>query len=467
LKEAELAIVGAGPGGIAAAMEAAKLGVTPTLIDDNTKIGGQIYRQFNKGLNITDPELMGPDFERGSKLLKGFDEYKGQLDYLNEAVVWGLFDGNELAYQRGKESFGMKYRRLIVSTGAYDRPVPFPGWTLPGILTAGGAQNLVKLQGVIPGNNILLAGTGPLQLTLASQIIRAGGKIEAILEAGNIDRWLSLVWGSLGQWELLSDGWQYWRDIRKAGVPLMRRHMITEAQGNGKVEEAVIAEIDKDWRPTSANRQTLKVDTICLEYGFVPSVELTRLAKCEHRYEPLLGGWIPLRKNNMETSVPGIYCVGDGSGVAGSFVAIEEGRIAGVSVALSLGYVSAGNAVKYMKPFRKRLNRMNRLRKALDVISMPRAGLYELASDNTIICRCMEITLKEIKEAILKGAADINEVKRVTHAGMGRCQGRMCGPVAFEIISRYLEPGSIQSNYLTARPPVKPISIAALAQHKL
>jgi len=467
LREVELVIIGAGPGGLAAAIEAAKFGVTPILIDDNKRVGGQIYRQFNKGLNITNPALLGPDFERGRKLLKKFNECKDQVEYFSEAVVWGLFDGHELAFQRGNNSFGIKYKRLIVGTGAYDRPVPFPGWTLPGVLTAGGAQNLVKMQGVIPGDNILLAGTGPLQLTLASQIMRAGGKIEAILEASNIDRWLPLLWGFWDQWEILSDGWQYWRDIRKAGVPLMRRHMIIEARGDGQVEEAVIAETDKDWRPKANRRQILKVDTICLGYGFVPSVELTRLVQCEHIYEPLLGGWIPLRQDNMETSVPGVYSVGDGSGVAGSLVAIEEGRIAGVSVVHSLGYISASDTSKYLQPSRKRLKKLNRLRRILNEISMPRAGFYELARDDTIICRCMEITLKEIKEAIASGATHINEVKRMTRLGMGRCQGRMCGPAMLEVISRYQELGSTQSTYLRPRPPLKPIPLGALAQHKV
>ena len=227
----------------------------------------------------------------------------------------------------------------------------------------------------------------------------------------------------------------------------------------------MVAEVDKNWRPKPGTYRTLKVDTLCVGYGFVPSVELTRLAECEHRYDPLLGGWIPVRNDCMETTVPDVYAVGDCTGIAGSLVAIEEGRIAGLAAARRLGYLTPTEARKRMAPSRKRLAGLKRLRQVLDRISVPRAGLYELAKDDTIVCRCEEITLGEVKAALAEGATDMKEVKRMTRTGMGNCQGRMCGPAMQEIIAREIGVSPDRIGYLNPRPPVRPIPLGVLAGH--
>jgi len=465
LKEIELIILGSGPGGLAAAIEAAKAGVSVTLLDENPHPGGQIYRQFNPGFRVTAPEVLGHDYQRGQELLAEFGAIEKRVEYLGEALVWGVFADRELAFLRGEESHSVRYRALIIAAGAYDRPVPFPGWTLPGVFTAGGAQRLVKAQRVLPGEHILLAGTGPLQLALANQIADAGGKVEAILEAGDIDNWTRLASGVWGQWTLMADAWQYWRGVRKAGIPLWRRHIIVEARGDGHVEEAVVARVDQDWRPIPGSQRSVPADAVCVGYGFVRSVELTRLAQCEHRYEPLLGGWIPVRGEHMETSVPNVYAAGDCAGVAGSFVAIEEGRIAGLAAAQALGHLSTGEAQRRMGPSRERLTGLTRLRRALDEISIPRPGLYDLATDDTIVCRCEEITLGEIKQALTEGVTDMNEVKRMTRMGMGHCQGRMCGPALQEIIAREMHVSAPEVGWLNPRPPVRPVPLTAVARH--
>ena len=457
-------IVGAGPGGLASAVEAAGAGVRVMLLDENPKPGGQIYRQHHSRIQVSGSRSLGPDFKRGQKLLAEFDGVRSRLDYLDNALVWGIFDDNVLAFVREETSHPLRFRKLILSIGAYDRPVPFPGWTLPGVFSAGGAQVLVKGQRVLPGERILLAGTGPLLLALASQILHAGGHVVAILEAGRIQGWLDLGLGFLGQRALLVDAIRYLWTIRKAGVPLLRKHMILEARGDGRVEEALVAEVDENWRPKPGKGRVIAVDTVCLGYGFVPSVELTRLAGCNHRYDPLLGGWIPERDSRMETSVRGVYAVGDSAGIAGSLAAVEQGRIAGLSAARSLGLLSAHEAGRRVGPSRKRLHHLLRLRRALDRISMPQPGLYELAREDTIVCRCEEVTLKEIKEALEEGATELSEVKRITRTGMGICQGRMCGPALQEIIANLegVPPSSI--GHLNPRPPVKPVPLSALAR---
>ncbi|MEJ2728462.1 MAG: FAD-dependent oxidoreductase [Deltaproteobacteria bacterium] len=462
MKSPELIVVGAGPGGIAAAIEAARAGVNIKILDENTSPGGRIYGQLNDGLKLINPAFLGSDYNKGKALLAEFDAFREKIDYRHDAVVFGTFENREMAFHQAGKGERLRFNRLILATGAYDRPVPFPGWTLPGVLTAGGAQTLVKMQRVLPGKSILFAGTGPLQLVVANQVLDGGGKVEAILEAGEINNWLKLLKGFSRNWGLLTDGLLYMRTIRKAGVPLLRNHIILEARGDGQVEEAVIAEVDKDWRAIENTRRILKVDTICLGYGLVPSAELTRLVGCQHRYAPELGGWIPARNENMETSVPGVFAVGDGAGVAGSAMAIFEGRIAGISVAQSFGYLSSEEARRRKKPYLRDMKKMGRLREALDRISYPRPGLFELADDDTIICRCEELTLGDIKSAIGSGTIEMNELKRMTRLGMGRCQGRMCAPVVQEIIAGQTLTPAAQIAYLNQRPPIKPVPIHLL-----
>jgi hydrogen cyanide synthase HcnB len=320
---------------------------------------------------------------------------------------------------------------------------------------------------VLPGQTILLAGTGPLQLVLADQILKAGGKITAILEAGNLSgNWLKGLKGIWGNWDFLSEGLRYLRSIQKADVPLLRNHIILEARGKRQVEEALFARVDKDWRPRPNTVRSLEVDAICLGYGLVSSAELTTLAECEHKYDLNGGGYIPQRTAEMETSVPGIYAVGDGAGVAGRKAAIEEGYIAAISVARSLGVISNTGADEQIKPHRKRLDKINRFRKILDDISLPRKGLYELATDDTIICRCEEVTLKQLKTALADDTFQLKDFKRMTRLGMGSCEGRMCGPAVIEIMRHRLNVPAEDVGCLKPRPSIKPVALGVLAAEK-
>jgi thioredoxin reductase/bacterioferritin-associated ferredoxin len=464
LKASDFVIIGGGPGGIAAAIKAAKAGVNVTLLDENERPGGQCFRQFEKGFKLTDPDVLGMDFKEGQDLLHQFNSMQDKIRYSNNTLVWGIFEDRTLALARAGCSSKLGFKHLLLATGAYDRPVPFPGWTLPGVFTAGGAQKLVKSERVLPGQNILLAGTGPLQLVLAEQILKAGGNIAAILEAGYFAKnWLLGLKGIWGNWDFLKEGLRYFRSIQKAGVALLRGHIILEARGNGQVEEAVIAKVDENWRAKPDTAKSVKVDAICLGYGLVSSTELTMLAECEHQYDARQGGYVPFRKDNMETSVPGIYAVGDGAGVAGRKAAIEEGSIAGLSVASALDCISHANAADQIKPHRKKLNKIDRFRRILDEISLPREGLYELATDDTIICRCEEVTLKQLKAALADETIQMKDFKRMTRMGMGSCEGRMCGPAVIEMMRRRLDASAEDVGCLKPRPSIKPVALGVLA----
>lgn len=462
MREVELAIIGTGPAGICAAIEAAKSNVPVTVIDENLKPGGQIYRQLMDSFVLTNENQLGKDYIQGQKLIRQLEHYSQKMELIEDALVWGIFGDNEVAFLRNGKDEGLKAQKLILAEGAYDRPMPFPGWTLPGIFTAGGALRMVKTERVLPGERILLTGTGPLQLVLATQLVQAGAEVISILEATSptdIWRYLPQFWG---QWELIKDGLHYLWKLRKGKVPHLVSHAIVEARGEQEVKEAVYARVDKDWKPIPGTEKTVEVDTICIGYGLIPSIRLSRLCGCEHKYEPRFGGWIPCHNETMETSLPGVFVAGDSAGIAGALVAMEEGRLAAIKVSQQLGYITKEEAQHRSLPIFKKLRGLRRFELALNEIYLIRSGLFTRITDDTIICRCEEITAGEIRQIIADGAIDIQEIKRLTRAGMGSCQGRMCESTIAQMISTETKRPLQEMGWFTPRPPVKPLPLGSL-----
>ena len=460
-REVELAIVGGGPAGLSAAMEAARAGVQVTLIDEAGQLGGQIYRQLPPTFRVTDPAPLGTEYRRGRTLLDAFAGHR--VEVLRETLVWGIFEDKVLAVATGERAASLRARALVIAIGAYDRPVPFPGWTLPGVFTAGGAQAFVKSQRVLPGRRALLAGTGPLQLVVAAQLAKAGMEVAGVVELSRMEhlwRYAPRVWRHVG---MLWEGFDYWRTLRKFGVPILTGHVIVRAEGTDEVRRATIARADDDGRPIPGTERSFDVDTLCIGYGFVPSTELGRLAGCEHRYAPAVGGWIPLfDARTMETTRPGIYVAGDGAGVAGSAVAVEEGRLAGISAARALGRLSADEAEARTAPVRRALASLQEFRSVLDELYAGRPAIAMLATPETVVCRCEEVTRRELDEAIGGGVLTLNELKAMTRLGMGRCQGRMCGPSAAAVLAAHRHASEEAAGLFTPRPPVRPVPLGVL-----
>lgn len=454
----ELAIVGAGPAGLTAALEAAAAGLDVVVIDENERPGGQIFRQPPASFRIVDRSQMGRDFARGRKLLDEVAAANIRIE--SGTTVWNIAPGH-LACFRGARSWNIESNATILATGAYDRPVPLPGWTLPGVFTSGSVQTLLKSQRVLAGNRILLAGTGPLNLVLANQLADAGATVVAVLELADPNL-LELMPMAMGPWELLSDGIGYVAQLARRRIPLMRGWTLFEARGTSQVEAAVIGRVDRDWRAIKGTEKTLEVDTICLGYGLVPSTELSRLIGCEHRYEPKLGGWIPAHDEYRETSIPSVFVAGDGAGVAGSLVAMEEGRIAGLRAAWRLRKIDDAGFSRKAAPALKRLRRIGRFRAILDDLSAPRPGLFERMTDDTLICRCEDASFGDCRKAVNEGAVSLTELKPASRAGMGICQSRICGPTLVEVVAQLTGRSPETIAPFSVRPPVRPIPMAAL-----
>ena len=449
----DLVVVGAGPAGLAAAAEAADLGLPVTLVDVFPQPGGQYFKQTPAGLGGAPDEHSRPLFARAAK---------SDIRVISDTSVWGIFpeDPGYLLCLYGPPGTPrrVRARQVILAPGAHDRPMPFPGWTLPGVMTAGAALALVKHQRLLPGRRVLLSGTGPLQLVLAGHLLNAGAEVAAVLDANPFPwqgwRHAHTAWG---QWERLAEGWGAWRAMRKAGTPLRWGHVVRRAEGDGQVERAVIGPV----RGEAA--QTVAVDAICLGHGFTPAVQLARQAGCEHRYDSQQRTYLPVRDDGLQTTLPGFYVAGDGAGIGGKDVAQWEGRMAALGAARQLGRTAAPERVTFI---RRELARQRRFAATLLAMFPYTAELGALLTDDTVLCRCEEITVGELRRAVEEGATTLNAVRMVTRAGMGRCQGRMCGGPVLDLLARELKQPVEALGQVTPRPPVIPVPLEGLLEEE-
>ncbi|MBI2879567.1 MAG: FAD-dependent oxidoreductase [Candidatus Rokubacteria bacterium] len=458
MSRVELAVIGGGPAGMAAAVAAAERGVRVTLVDENPQLGGQYWRQPPATFHATHSSR---DAAQGRALMERVRALG--VDLRLDTVVWGLFDGKTLALARGQLVDRLDADAIVFALGAYDRPVPFPGWTLPGVVTAGGAQNLMKGYGVLPGRRVLVAGSGPLLLVVAQYLLAGGAQVVAVAEAASMrSPWR---WGVrlLAYPEFLGQGLGYMAKLRRAGVPFLRGHVIREAIGEAEVTGAVVGACDDAWFPVSGTERRFEVDAVVVGHGFVPSSDLPRLADCEYRWIPDVGGWVPVLGEAQASTVPGVFIAGEAAGVAGAVVALEEGRLAGLGAARYLKRLSETRFRTLAGAVERRLRRLAGFRRVMDELYRPGPGLGALADAGTVVCRCEELRAATIQAAIDDGARLVNEVKTYTRAGMGRCQGRLCGPPVAAMIARTTGGSPADAGAFTARVPVKPVSFAALA----
>ncbi|MBX9584549.1 MAG: NAD(P)/FAD-dependent oxidoreductase [Gemmataceae bacterium] len=460
-----LLVVGGGPAGLGAAIEAARAGLPCTLIDEARHLGGQIYRTPSDGFRVTDATALGKDFTNGERLRAEVAEVADRVEVLAGTSALGVWDGREVLWASEHESGLIRAARLVLAAGAYDRPVPFPGWTLPGVMTAGGVQALMKTTLVRPGRRALVAGTGPLLAGVANRLRLAGVEVAAVLEAG--PPWwppepLPAAWDG---WEFMADALDNWKALVAAGVPVLPHHTVLAARGGRQVEGVAFGPVrPEDWTPLHGGGRSAEVDLVVVGFGFVPNTELTTLAGCRHRHAPDLGGWVPDRGPHFETSVPGVFAAGDGAGVVGAEAAELQGRVAGITAAEQAGALPADEARRRREAPLVRLGVLAEAWRELDARHRVRPGLADLATPETVVCRCEEVTRADVRAAIDEGAKDLQAVKLFTRLGMGPCQGRQCAPPAGTYLCRVTGRTPSDVGRINPRPPVKPVTLGALAK---
>lgn len=320
LEETDIAIVGAGPAGLTASIEAAKAGARTTLIDENYKPGGQLFKQIHKFFGAKEHYAGMRGYEIGERLLRETKE-RG-VDVRLGTVVFGIY-GQEVGLLASERVTTLRAKRIILATGAYENSLAFPGWTLPGVMGAGAVQTMVNVHRVLPGKNVLMIGSGNVGLIVSYQLLQAGAEVIAIVEA------LPKI-GGYGV---------HAAKIRRARVPIMTSHTILGADGKNQVENAVVCEIDEKGQALKGSQKVFDADLICIAVGLTPLSELAWMTGCRFMYMTELGGLTPIHNREMRTTMNHVYVAGDVAGIEEASTAIEEGRMAGVSASQSLGLI--------------------------------------------------------------------------------------------------------------------------------
>ncbi len=463
----DLLVVGGGPAGMSAARTAADAGLRVLLVDERPTLGGQIYKQPGPGFTVTDPAAADRSTAYGRSLIAAALGSSARVALRTAVVAVEPEPGGfaVVLVPDGQHATTVSTRRLLLAPGAHDRPVAFPGWTLPGVVTAGGMQSMAKSQAVLPGRRMVFAGSGPVALAFPAQLAHYGAHIVAALEAGPAPRPgdIAKVAGALwGNGSLIRDAARYRGGLLRHRVPVRYGRMVVRAEGEGRVEQVVHAAVDREWRVVPGTEQTVAADVLCIGYGFVPSLELLRLAGCATHYDEDLGGRIVGKDEWGRTSVDGVYAAGDGTGVEGSYVAVDEGALAALGAAVDAGVLDRAEAEAHAAPARRRLARRRRLSRATTRLYRVGAGVHELADQSTIVCRCEGVSQAEVVAAA-ESTDDVSVVKALTRAGMGPCQGRNCQRHVAGVIARThgRELGTI--DLATPRMPVRPVPISAMA----
>lgn len=451
--EYDAAVIGAGPAGLVAATVAAKAGLSTVLFDEQPAPGGQIYRAITS-TPLRKRAVLGEDYWAGAPLVEAFRSSGAQ--YAPASTVWSLSRDREIGVSAGGQARMLSARRVIIASGALERPFPIPGWTLPGVMTAGAAQTMLKSSGMAPQGRVILAGCGPLLWLLAWQYINAGVTIAALLDttpSGNRMAALPHLLPFLTS-PYLAKGLRLLREVRRA-VRVIGNVVDLKAQGEDRVRGV-------SYRIAGGEERMEPCDVLLLHQGVVPNVNLAMSVGIEHRWDEVQLCWSPVIDADFATSIEGIAIAGDGAGIAGAGAARERGRIAGLAAVKALRPDSATRLTGEESAARQALAREERGRRFLDLLYKP-APQFRVPSGDTIVCRCEEVTAQQIVDTVALGCSGPNQMKSFLRSGMGPCQGRLCGLTVTELMAQARGVSPQEIGYYRLRPPVKPITLAELA----
>jgi thioredoxin reductase len=452
-------IVGAGPAGCAAATRAGAYGLSVLVIDEQQIPGGQIYRTRGR-TDARRMAILGKDYQHGGSLIEAF--HRSKADYLPRAMVWQLTPNAEVYYLCDGKAGRISARRILIATGAQERPVPIPGWTLPGVMGAGAMDVLFKSSAMVPEGKVVLAGTGPLLYLVTCHLAECGVDIKAVLDTRTFGDYLKAVpWlpRAMQAPEYLLKGLRMRTQILRRRIPYY--HAVRDLRASGSNRVAAVS--------FEQNGQTHSIETnlLLLHDGVVPNTQMTRQLECDHVWDPVQRYWKPKLDRWGNTSVANISVAGDTSGIYGAKSAHIAGELAAVDTACCLGAISSREKEKTALPLQKQLKRARAIRPFLDSLFQPHPEFYRPVNDDTIVCRCEEITAGQIRETAALGGLGPNQIKAQIRSGMGPCQGRMCGLTVSEIIADVHQLEMPDVGYFHIRPPLKPIHLNALANMEI
>ncbi len=455
-RQVDLLVIGAGPAGMEAAVVARRHGLDVLVVDEQPSPGGQIWRNVEAVAGTPRGRLLGASYAEGAQAVARFRA--SGAAYEPRTQVWQVEPGPRAYLTRAGSAGLVEAGCLLLATGAQERPVPFPGWTLPGVMTVGAAQILLKSSGQIPHAPVWIAGNGPLPLLYAAQLLKSGGRIAGFLDttpperrAAARGRFLGAV---LGAPRDIGKGMAWLAALRCAGVKITPGVSGIEALGSEALERL-------RYRAAGADI-TVPASLLLVHEGIVPSIHPTLALGCAHRWDAAQASFAPKLDAWGETSQPDVFVAGDGGGIGGAVAAGLLGAIAALRIAHRLDRLSQADAEAAARPLRAKLRRALAARPFLDALYGPRRDVL-VPADATLVCRCEEVTAAEIRAQVATGRPGPNQVKAFTRAGMGPCQGRQCAYTVASILAEAEGRDLPELGLFRARPPLKPLTLGELA----
>ncbi|MGK5733375.1 FAD-dependent oxidoreductase [Streptomyces sp. URMC 124] len=473
----DLVVLGAGPAGLAGAATAAGLGLSVAVLDAGAQTGGQYFRRPAPALGATRPQALHHDWPAFTELRRSFEastaaHFAGHHvwavtrhdDAVRDALRDAIWSVHALAGADDEHERPVRLhaRAVLFATGAGERQLPFPGWTLPGVVGAGGAQAMLKSGLVLPGQRIVVAGSGPLLLAVASSLAAAGARVPAVAEASGYLGYARRPGALAANPHKLLEAAVHGTALLRHRIPVRTRSAVTEVHGTDRVEAVTVSRLDRDWRPLPGTGRRIACDALAVGHGLAPQTELATALGCATRRTPdgthalALGGL-------QETSVPGLWAAGEAGGTGGWQLARVEGELAGIAVAARLRALPALTRSRRVRDLARRRDRMRAFADAMAAAHAPGPGWTAWLDDDTDVCRCEEVTAGSIREAVTAlGAGDARTVKLLTRAGMGWCQGRMCGAAVACLAASGTAQGTVPPS-AERRPLAAPVPLGFLA----
>ena len=466
VEKPDVLVIGGGVGGMSAASVAAETGAKVILIDERSLLGGQFSKQPTPVNDNTKFSKNDPQINLGKKLIERMKNAK--VEIFKNVEIWGAYpDKNVLAIKDG-ENLLFEPKNLIVATGAYERPLPIKGWTLPGVMTTGAAQTLLRTYNVVAGKKIFIAGNGPFNIQVALELEKAGASIVGISESAykpNLSSIASIVKMFLGSPKLFFKGINYLNELKKKSIKIKYNYVISSIKKIGNSLDCEIAP-NLSGKNINSEKISFNCDILCMGYGFLPSNTLLRNLGCDFKYDLFRKQLVIERSEKFETNKPGLYAVGDCAGLGGAYAACEEGVIAGINACSSLGFKISGRQAKEFKSSLKILKKQRKFQSGFwDLYKCDLPYVMD-SKEETYICRCELVKNTHIQNALDSGCQSISEIKQKTRAGMGRCQGRYCSQFIAEIISSVTNEPIGEKSYFAPRFPLSPITIGEISSTK-
>jgi hydrogen cyanide synthase HcnB len=456
----KVVIIGAGTAGLHAAFELAETGVASLVIDSAPCIGGVVYRgAMRRGShgNFLGRKLKQTTESLYSRLKK-YDQLIGLR--LGTEVIGPTGTGKQFAILSKQTTLEfLEYSQLIVCVGCYEQTTPFPGWTLPGVMALGGAQLQIKNGLVHPGKRMVICGSGPLVPVAALQMYRAGVEVVGLCEANQFSSFVRHSGVLFQNTRLATEGLSTLARLWLGGIRPQYGWGLVEARGGELLEEVVIAPYDDEWKPDHTRAKVIAADCLATGYGFVPRTELTRLLGAEHRLDEA-GGFVPVTDEMCRTSLDGVYVAGDVSGIQGGQIAAEMGKLAAVACLEDLALLPKATVYRKIRRYTRRINRFRSFLRMFPDFAHPQVKHVELATENTIICRCENVIRSSIDLAVQQGVVDLTTLKMVTRVGMGDCQGKICASYCSRYLTKLL--GTNRVGELKPRFPLIPIPFSTM-----